>query len=105
MRVLTARLRVRNRRWEFHPDVPQRVLDLHPTLFVVWRGRPAGKGLLAVHNVSGETQRLRSVPGSLLEAGEGVHREGARLELPPCGFAWLTDVLLDDAGQVAPEPV
>lgn len=48
------RLRARGGVPAFAPDLPQRVLDVHPGLFVVERGAGPDR-VLAVHNVTGQT--------------------------------------------------
>ncbi|MEE8391470.1 MAG: sugar phosphorylase, partial [Anaerolineae bacterium] len=69
-RVFTAYLdliRTRAAHRAFHPTGPQRVLSVHPALFVLLRTSPdGGESLLCIHNVSGVEQsfsvNLASLP-------------------------------------------
>ncbi|WP_456267943.1 sugar phosphorylase [Kushneria sp. AK178] len=67
--ALTKRLKTRRQEPCFHPDAPQKIIDLGPHFFAFLRGPlPDGRRLLAVHNVTD-----RSHPLNLPEAYAG-HR-------------------------------
>lgn len=57
--ALTLRLKTRRQEPCFHPDVPQKIIDLGPHLFAFLRGPlPDGRRLLAVHNVTDQSHPL-----------------------------------------------
>ncbi|BCS32837.1 sucrose phosphorylase [Luteitalea sp. TBR-22] len=87
----------------FHPAASQAVLDLGPHVFGVLRERPGVQRLLALVNVTAESQ-VADVPSAVTGPAEmwvdvlsrRTHRpEGDRLtvHLPPYGVAWLTAVV------------
>jgi len=87
----------------FHPNGPQRVLFLHPCLFVLLRTAPdESESLLCVHNVSSEEQYLRLNLAALLFPHTGwVHdlisgttwpvngADHLTLQLTPYQVLWL----------------
>jgi hypothetical protein len=95
-------LRARRPRSAFHPNAPQRVLDLHPALFALERAaRDGASSLLCLHSVAGETltiplpvggtvlqdaARLRDVVGGATFPVEGG---AVILELPSYAVLWL----------------
>jgi sucrose phosphorylase len=88
----------------FHPNGPQRVLSLHPSLFTVLRSAPDGsETLLCIHNVSANTQPLPLCLGVLPIQHNGLVRDvisdttfpvGAagelELQVEPYQMLWLT---------------
>ena len=100
---LSARLRARHERIEFHPDVPQNVLNIDPALFVVWRSRPGEKGLVAVHNLGSAVRALEITSGALWKSDAGVQWQGQVLRLPANTFAWLTGVCSETDVQPYPQ--
>ena len=88
------RLRIRATREAFAPATPQLIHRLDPRVFAVER-RGATDRVLALHNMSGQSLRLR-LPAEdagrawidLLEA-EPTPPCGAEIELPPYAVRWL----------------
>ncbi|REC94303.1 sugar phosphorylase [Kushneria indalinina] len=57
--ALTERLKTRRQEPCFHPDAPQKIIDLGPHFFAFLRGPlPDGRRLLAVHNVTDRSHPL-----------------------------------------------
>jgi sucrose phosphorylase len=87
-------LDVRRRQPAFHPQAPQRALQLGRTVFALQRGPRKGQTLVALHNLSGSPQTVE-LPGS--EAGAewvdlvtGREMGGSAPErLEPYEVAWL----------------
>jgi len=93
LRRMATLIRARRSERAFHPNGPQRVLDLHPAVFALERRTPEGDAaVLCLHNVSDARQRL-------LAPGAGGARDllsGTRyasgtdvVELAPYQAAWL----------------
>ena len=93
LRRMATLIRARRGERAFHPNGPQRVLDLHPAVFALERRTPEGDAaVLCLHNVSDARQRL-------LAPGAGGARDllsGTRyasgtdvVELAPYQAAWL----------------
>jgi sucrose phosphorylase len=91
-------LDIRRRQKAFHPDGPQRVLDLEDGLFGLERRAPDGsQRILALYNFRPEPVRID--PGTLPEGLSAWHEllgvTGVRLDhlglhLPPYGACWLS---------------
>ncbi len=82
--TLRQRLRLRATLPQFHPDVPQHILNPHPDVFAVKRDT-----LTAFHHFGNQTITLQGLPGTLLLADTGVIHHQDRLTLPPLSTAWL----------------
>jgi len=83
LRRMATLIRARRGERAFHPNGPQRVLDLHPAVFALERRTPEGDAaVLCLHNVSDARQRLLA-PGA----------EGARDLLSGTRYASGTDVV------------
>ncbi len=90
---MAALIRARRGERAFHPNGPQRVLEVHPAVFALERRTPEGDAaVLCLHNVSSARQRVPA-------PGAGGARDligGARyaastevIELAPYQVAWL----------------
>jgi sucrose phosphorylase len=78
----------------FHPNAPQRVLTLHPALFVLLRTAPDGsETCLCLHNVTAKVQTL-VVDMSTLEL---CHRGEMRDIISGTAYTVEGDALLDHA--------
>ncbi|NTU85504.1 MAG: sugar phosphorylase [Chloroflexales bacterium] len=97
---MVALLRARRGEPAFHPNGPQRVLDLGPALFALERHAPAGDSrVVCLHNVSGEAReaRLDGSPGARHSdlIGGGAYRAGdggaLTLRLAPYQALWLKE--------------
>lgn len=84
LKELKARLELRKMLPEFHPDIPQQILDLDPRVFVVQRG-----DLTAVHNFSLQVVQVSLKPGTVLLADPGVEIQEGTLRLPPLSMGWF----------------
>ncbi len=84
----------------FHPNAPQIVLEGNPSVFALLRIAADGDRVLAVTNVTAETQRLEVSCAALGVAGAWRDRLGGRvflvdddlltLDLEPYGVLWLS---------------
>jgi sucrose phosphorylase len=100
---LSALLRVRRKHPAFHPRADFRLLPGGRGLCAFVRVGADDRSVLCVHNVSGRPASLwvgaaEAVPlrpdQSRVIAGHAKVRavgSGLALEIPPCGFAWLTE--------------
>mgnify|MGYP003587439101 CR=1 FL=1 len=91
-RELLALLHCRAACPAFHPDAPQRVLDLGPELFALERTAADGGRVLALHNCTGRTVDLALPPGNWTVLPGFAGRppvDGRRLALRPYAFEWL----------------
>lgn len=78
-------LRVRRTQPAFHPNAPQRVLELDPRVFAVLRKAPnQGQSYLCLHNVSAS-----AVTCSLARIPEATSARTATVALPPYATNWL----------------
>ncbi|RLC94841.1 MAG: sugar phosphorylase [Chloroflexi bacterium] len=98
-------IRTRAAQRAFHPNGPQRVLAVHPALFVLLRTAPDGsEPLLCVHNVSNDEQsfqiNLDTFPfphaGQVRDLITGItfpvtSSGDLRLKVPPYQVLWLID--------------
>ena len=86
----------------FHPNAPQRVLDLGPGVFAVLRGGEDARPVLALTNVTAREQAVR-IPGADLPPQTGLWtdllsprkvalEEGLEIVLKPYEVAWLAPV-------------
>jgi len=93
-------LRARRAHAAFHPNAPQQILDLGPSVFGIRRGPRDGETVLALHNVGADSVRidLAALVALGTEQGTGEARDllgGAPVRvtdaysLPPYGVAWL----------------
>ncbi|RJS92865.1 sugar phosphorylase [Salinisphaera sp. Q1T1-3] len=96
LRRLKRLLVVRARQPAFHPDAPQSIVDLGPSLFAVQR-HCDGQTLLALHNL---TDRPVKVPGHVLpearvrkNVAAATEISGAQrsISLAPYEVAWISD--------------
>ena len=93
-RAYTRLLAVRRAQPAFHPNAGQQVLAAGPAVFALRRGPRDGQVVLALHNVSGDSQRLepRLLGDALayadLLSGRMVST-GEPLELAPYEVLWL----------------
>ena len=91
-------LKCRKRTPAFHPDSPQEVLDLHPGVFALCRGRGEKGQVYAFHNLTGEPvscsvgEKLGPAPrlGDLLYPQKTPKLKNGKLELRPYEVSWLT---------------
>jgi hypothetical protein len=81
---LTRRLSLRGTLPEFHPDVPQDILELGPQIFAVKRGE-----LTAVHNLSLQPAVVALPVDQVVYADTGVNCEAGQLELPALSCGWF----------------
>jgi glycosidase len=93
---MKALLRARAAHPAFSPFAPQQVLDLHPALFCLVRGRVGESQVVCLHNISGSAQLVSLDLASLgvMEARDllngQVHAgKSISLNLPPYGLLWL----------------
>ena len=93
---MTELLRARRGEPAFHPNGPQRVLELGAAIFALERRSPAGdSGVLCLHNVSGQAQAVSVATGEamvdLLTGAEHAPTADGTLsaELEPYQIAWL----------------
>ena len=95
--TLSKRLHLRREEPCFHPDTPQKILDIAPQVFAFMRGPTReGRKLLALHNVSDQPQVI-----TLPEALQHEHwrdltdnlpePNAAQLLLKPYRSAWLVN--------------
>jgi sucrose phosphorylase len=97
LRRMAALLRARRAEPAFHPNAPQRVLDLGPAIFALERRPAAAPPVTCLHNVSAaaQTVTLQADPAArrIEIIGGATHRAAAdgalTVELPPYGVAWL----------------
>ncbi|MCM2972967.1 sugar phosphorylase [Larsenimonas suaedae] len=92
---LTERLKLRRAEPCFHPDVPQKILELSPQVFAFLRGPlENGRRLLALHNVSDQPQAI-TLPDGLKGRGwtdlidNLASPDDEKLLLKPYRSAWL----------------
>ena len=91
---LTSRLRARAGHPAFHPDQPQKVLDLDPRLFALQRG-DGEQAVVCLHNVSSEGVELQRshLPGSgqvWHDILTGKEERGGDIRVEPFGASWWT---------------
>jgi sucrose phosphorylase len=80
-----ALLRLRRTEPAFHPNAPQRVLELDPRVFAVLReAQNQGQSYLCLHNVS-----ATAVTCSLARIPEATSARTATVTLPPYATNWL----------------
>ncbi|MDF3128983.1 sugar phosphorylase [Kiritimatiellaeota bacterium B1221] len=84
LRVLTRRLKLRAALPDFHPEVPQEVLDLHPSVFALRR-----KSILALHNFSDEAVVVPVNGAAILMSDPGCGLKGENVEMAPCSVMWV----------------
>ncbi|MCS6883183.1 MAG: alpha-amylase family glycosyl hydrolase [Oscillochloridaceae bacterium] len=86
-------IRARRNERAFHPNSPQQVLDVHPSVFALERRTPEGDAtVLCLHNVSGAPQRAPApaVGGARdLISGTRYPPGTDGIELAPYQAAWL----------------
>lgn len=102
---LSALLRVRRREPAFHPQAPQRVLDLCPGAFALLRQGPAG-AVVCVHDIRGEGLTIDHRALAALAGWSGPAHEllggpalspGGSVHLPGYGVAWWRGVTAERA--------
>jgi sucrose phosphorylase len=92
---------VRRAQPAFHPNAPQRVIDLHPSVFALVRGPFGGQTIVALHNTSAVEVAVdlpqitraadREPLGPLRDLLSDRHAAtDACFTLGPYGVAWLT---------------
>jgi sucrose phosphorylase len=90
------RLRLRRRIAAFHPEAPQRVLDLAPGLFGFERvGLDGNERVFALHNCTAEAKPVSlSLPGGVRFRDLLTEREcsGGDFELAPYEVVWLSRI-------------
>lgn len=93
LRQMATLIRTRRRERAFHPNGPQRVLDLHPAVFSLERQTPEGDGMIiCLHNVSANDLRVSvNLPRAAhdLISGATVPAGASDLAMAPYQVAWL----------------
>lgn len=84
LRVLTRRLKLRAALPDFHPDVPQEILSLHPSVFALRRN-----SILALHNFSDEAVVVPVKGAAVLMSDPGCGLKGEIVEMSPCSVMWI----------------
>jgi len=91
LRRMATLIRARRNERAFHPNGPQRVLEVHPAVFALERHTPEGDAaVLCLHNVSAARQRV-AAPGAAgaRDLISGARIAGDAVELEPYQVAWL----------------
>ena len=86
LNLLKQRLEIRSSIPEFHPDIPQEILDVPEGGVGVKRA-----GVTAVHNFSDSPITIPLSAGEWLMQDEGVEESGEGIRLPPLSTAWFRD--------------
>jgi sucrose phosphorylase len=84
LREMKRRLEVRRTLPEFHPDVPQVILEVDPRIFAVKRG-----SVLALHNFSQEDVPVQVEVLETVFADSGVQIQEASVTLPALSMGWF----------------
>ncbi|MBC2603781.1 sugar phosphorylase [Puniceicoccus vermicola] len=89
LRGYSRLLSQRQKQRAFHPDSPQKILDLGPSFFAVHRGAGgADHEVLALHNVSGKEQELE-LSGWTVDLLDDEFTAGSVVEMTPYQVRWL----------------